>query len=175
MLVKASGRRRLRRSTRSADVAVSDGADKLQFWGEAQFRGQLPHNRQHSRPHCAGARCERTAQLEDRRADRRMVPSMCSTISVSRRAVYRTGASRQGLGSQPGREQALDDVVVQVAGDPVAVLEECHALLVEPGVGKFKREPRRGWRRWSPISTFVVSERLTPPQPGHYERTASLL
>ena len=52
------------------------------------------------------------------------------------------GALAHGLEGEAGREDPLDDVVVQVSGDPVAVLEHGHALLVRATVGELERHGR---------------------------------
>ena len=65
-----------------------------------------------------------------------------SAIAVSTRCAGRArpeGAG-QGLQGQAGGEQPLDDVVVQVRGDPFALVEHRGALLLDPGRGEFDRD-----------------------------------
>ncbi len=54
--------------------------------------------------------------------------------------VFAPDRRRDALQAQPDREQLLDDVVVQVARDPVAVLEQHHALLVRSRGRQFERD-----------------------------------
>ena len=56
--------------------------------------------------------------------------------------MIRADHGRRALEAQPDREQFLDDVVVQVAGDAVAVLEQHHPLFGRARVGEFERDAR---------------------------------
>ena len=58
------------------------------------------------------------------------------------RSVARPGpeGAARALQGQPGGEQPLDDVVVQVRGDAFALVEHRGALLLGPGCGQFDRD-----------------------------------
>ena len=40
----------------------------------------------------------------------------------------------------PAANSALDDVVVQVGGDPLALVEHCRPLLLVAGIGQLERD-----------------------------------
>ncbi len=78
---------------------------------------------------------ERDVELSAKMDERicRMVASRSSTACCSRSATSGRSTSREvACSDMPGREQLLDDRVVKVHGDPLAILEQRE--LADPGV-----------------------------------------
>jgi hypothetical protein len=98
-------------------------------------------------------------QLEDGRADLldRVVDVVHDPLDEldGRRVARRDGGALQG---HAGREQLLDDVVVQVAGDARPVLEQLHPLRLPTAVGELEGDGG------------VVGERRGHVDVGHAER-----
>ena len=71
----------------------------------------------------------------------RIVSSRSSTVARIRSAgVPGPSAAGSALQGQPGGEEPLDDVVVQVGGDPLALVEHGDPLLLGPRLGQLDRE-----------------------------------
>ena len=111
----------------------------------AEWAGHLLHDRENPGTQAGLVLLAACLQREDRRAnifDRLVQRVHCLFHAVRHLGVpYERGCSLQG---HPGGEQPLDDQVVQVAGDPIAVFEQRQALGVPAVLGEF--DPDAGLR-----------------------------
>jgi len=126
-----------------------DGTDEPEGGREAEERTEFLDQVDGDLPHETGL--DVLAQIEDRRADLfdRVVDVIdragesCPGLAVRHRG-------RRCLQAESRGEQALDDVIVQVASDPVPIFQHGEALLVGPPVEEFERDRRlvgKGFRQ----------------------------
>ncbi len=114
------------------------------------------------------------AQLEDRCAD--LADGLVQVVDVGGQPVpllRLTGARDQALQPDRRSEDPLDDVVVQVAGDAVALLQDGDAVAVGAGLGQLERQ------RYVPGETrrhvdVGVGEKPALGPPAEHERPDTL-
>ena len=109
-------------------------------------------------------------ELEDRAAD--LTDDLVQLVDRGGEAVPRTTRPEmcgQALQCEAGAEQSLDDVVVQVGGDAVALLQHCRALLLGTSLCEFDGH-RRLIGEASSHLLVAGGERRPPSQPcsGQY-------
>ena len=85
----------------------------------------------------------RAVQVEDRSAD--LLNDVLEIVDTARKSLLHFGRARSGnrpLKREPDGEEALDDVIVQIAGDAVAVCQDAHLAHLALRAGQLPRQRR---------------------------------
>ena len=122
--------------TRSAVATESNGPSRSMRGAKPIAGWSLDDDVHHRRPQSAG---HRRLELEDRDPD--LLDGVVEMLDDLLEGSHGGGVLHARCGRLDDKtrgEHLLDDVVVQVAGDPGPVLEEQDALLVVPGLGQLE-------------------------------------